>query len=210
MRRTRPERAARLAGLRERTRALRARQQANRARHAARRRPERSSRRGRWLLLALLLVLLVALCCGDWRCNEPPPEVAPPVPVEVGPGEPTEPAPVEPDDRIDRRERPGFKAEPAPAPRWLDAFRMQVAARSPRLADCFVGAHRPGTLKWTTSVEPGSGLVSDHTLEPMLLGDELSASERACVYGVLEDPPYALPDEPERTTPSRVGLVIEF
>jgi len=87
---------------------------------------------------------------------------------------------------------------------------MQVAARSPRLAQCFVGAQQPGRLKWSLSVEPHSGRVSDPVIEPMLLTDDLSRKERACVVEVLSDPPYDLQTGDEPSTPSRVGLVIEF
>ena len=59
-------------------------------------------------------------------------------------------------------------------------------------------------------MEPTSGLVSDHTLEPMLLTGALTQPERACVFEVLSDPPYKLETGEERSTPSRVGLVIEF
>lgn len=212
MRRVRPDPSARRAAFRARAAGLRAMQEQHRSRLRERRRARKKGedRRWRWLGLLLLLLLLAILCCGGWRCDEPVVEPVVEAPVEGGPGE-VEPAePDEPDGRIDRQERPGFKAPPAPPPSWIDAFRMQVAARSPRLAECFEGSDRPGTLKWTTTVEPTTGLVSEQELEPMLMSAELTSRERACVLGVLEDPPYKLDPGEERTTPSRVGIVIEF
>ena len=166
--------------------------------------------RRRWLLIPLLLILLLALV-RDCSCNEvpapaPAPEPEQPAPAAMDTDEPVAP----PLKRMERIERPDFAAKPPKSPPWLTSFRMQVAARSPRLAECFVGAHRPGRLKWVTSVEATSGLVSEHSLEPMLLSDELSRRERDCVVEVLSTPSYNLEIGEERTTPSRVGLVIEF
>ena len=88
---------------------------------------------------------------------------------------------------------------------------MQVTARSPRLAACFAGVERPGSLKWSASVEPVHGQVSDQKLETTLQSDPLTPEQRDCVMGVLSDPPYRLDTKgEERTTPSRVGLAIEF
>jgi hypothetical protein len=78
------------------------------------------------------------------------------------------------------------------------------------VAECFVGAERPGRFKWSTSVEPVKGQVSDHVFEPMLLTADLTRSERDCMVAVLADPPYRLKSGAEPETPSRVGLVIEF
>ncbi len=112
--------------------------------------------------------------------------------------------------RMDAIPRPAFRTPPpAPVP-WVTALRLQVAARSPRLAECFVGATRPGKLRWSASVEPASGLPSDHSLEPLFQTDGLSRAERDCVLQVLSDPPYQLRHAGERATPSRVGMVLEF
>lgn len=199
--------------LRAKRNELRAELKRRRAAVVARRPPKKRSRR-RWILLLILLILLLLLL-RDCRCNEvveEPPVVAGdatlvvPAPLEVVP-EAVVPRPV---GRVARVDRPEFRSEvPGPIP-WVASFRLQVAARSPRLAECFVGAHRPGTLKWTAAVEPGAGRVSDMTLEPTLLSDELTRPQRVCVLGVLSDPPYELPDGGERSTPSRVGMVIEF
>ncbi len=169
---------------------------------------EQERRRRRWLwLLLLLLLLLLCMRCG---CVPPPP---PGVAVEVPAAPAPVAAPVAPDPppaRIARRARPRFEVTaPQPLP-WLDAFRLQVAARSPRLADCFTGISRPGALKWTAGVEPTHGLVSDQVLEPTLSGDDLDTVQRACVFGVLASPPYTLDAGTSPSTPARVGMVIEF
>ena len=134
-----------------------------------------------------------------------------PAPGPASPSEEPEPEPRALTGKMDRMARPAFQGPPPKTPTWIDAFRMQVAARSPRLARCFEGAERPGQLKWRVAVEPVSGQVSDSELEPMLLSDDLTRIERDCVMSVLSDPPYALKgDEEDPTLPTRVGLVIEF
>lgn len=170
---------------------------------------KRKERHRRRLVALLLLILLLALL-PDCRCSapEPPPRSA---------AQPTEGAAAEDalppamlGGEIRRQDRPEYASvAPAPLP-WLDAFRMQVAARSPRLATCFVGVSQPGTLKWTTSVEPVTGQVSEHALEPTLLSEPLARRQKACIIEVLSDPSYQLPANGERSTPSRVGLVLEF
>lgn len=201
-----------------RSEALLARRQALRAKIALRRRSpllakagsgstgtEKRDRRRRWLLLALLLLLL-GLCVSA----PPPPDAAPTRPTEPAATLQSPPAPAPPTGRVARKARPRFEnvaAEPLP---WLAAFRLQVAARSPRLAECFAGAARPGALKWTAAVEPRHGRVSDHAVEPTLSSDELTGAQRACVVAVLSEPAYRLVSEGSPSTPSRVGMVIEF
>jgi hypothetical protein len=183
-----------------------------RAKRSARGRSTKTERRRRWWLLLLLLPLLLCLVPD---CDAPVEEVVE-LPVDgaaSGSGGATA-APVEvplaPAPRLDMVPRPAFEA-PAPQPLpWIGAFRMQVAARSPRLAECFVGVARPGQIRWTASVEPGSGVSSDHVLEPMLRSAALSRAERTCVLGVLSNPPYRLDHGDERSTPARVGIVLEF
>jgi hypothetical protein len=180
---------------------------------ARRRRGEPKKRRSRWwlwLLLILLLLLLARLCCCAEAPVEPP--EAPAVSVEVEPGGPPAPPPPapEPNPKIHKLDRPTY-ANPAPEVLpWVAAFRLQVAARSLRLAQCFVGAPRPGALKWTASVDPGSGRVSDHVLEPALSSDALTSEQKTCVIGVLSDPPYKLEGGMDRSTPPRVSVAIEF
>lgn len=127
-------------------------------------------------------------------------------PVEAGVAAPVP----RPDPRLEQVARPRY-VPPAPeAPPWLAAFRLQVAARGPRLAACFEGAPRPGSLRWTTALEPGSGRVSDHVLAPTTQSDPLTAAQRACVIGVLETPPYRLEGTHTATTPPRVSIGIAF
>lgn len=166
-----------------------------------------------WALVGLLLLVVLVLLLRDCREEEPPTplvcEALPCVP-ETGPAEAAAPAPAPLTGHVDRRDRPEFAGRTPETPPWIASFRMQVAARGPRLAECFVGTGKPGQLKWTTSVEPGAGTVSDDTLEPMLSTADLTRAERECVLGVLADPAYHLEAGGEDVTPSRVGLVIEF
>lgn len=87
---------------------------------------------------------------------------------------------------------------------------MQVTVRSPRLAACFNGMAEPGALRWTSSLDPVRGLVSEQSLEPTLSGAVLTAKQENCIMQVLSAPPYALQVEGGRATPSRVSMVIEF
>jgi hypothetical protein len=167
-------------------------------------------RRLSWALLALLLLLL--LLCS--RCTCAPPVEAPEAPLPPAQVEPPEaaPAPAPLPDRpsIPRIDRPAFETEPQDPLPWLDEFRLQVAARSPRLAGCFVGAERPGRLRWTASVEPSRGRISQQAVEPVLVMDALTSEQKGCVVGVLADPPYELRAEEGASTPTRVSLVVEF
>ena len=163
-------------------------------------------RRRRWQLLLLLLLLLLLVCV---RAPSPP-AVPPTLSVEPAAVARALPAPEPPVAPVARKARPRFESKaPEPLP-WLASFRLQVAARSPRLAECFAGAARPGALKWTAAVEPRHGHVSDHTVEPTLSSDELTGTQRACVLAVLSAPPYQLEADAPPSTPSRVGMVIEF
>lgn len=185
----------------ERRKALLARQRELKAR--------KRRRRGVWLAILVLLLLLLLLLV-DCRCAQPPVVVVEPVvaPVVVVPVEAAEAVPVRP--RLPRMDRPAYTLDaPDPIP-WLESFHLQVAARSPRLAECFIGAERPGRLKWTASVDPVEGHATGHALEPVLLGEELTRQQRSCVEGVLSAPLYKLEVDEARATPSRVGMVIEF
>lgn len=177
------------------------------------RREEQRRRRRRWLLLVLLLLLLLLLCCmNDCSCDPLPEGSDPPVVVELVPTDPPEatPAPAPLEGKLPRRDRPQYIVRPPQPATWLDAFRLQVAARSPRLATCFEGRTHPGVLRWTTFVEPHEGRVSQHEIEAMLASANLERKEKDCVIQVLSAPPYDLPTGEERATPTRVGMVIEF
>lgn len=102
--------------------------------------------------------------------------------------------------------RPTYELEaPAPPP-WLASLRVQVAARTPRLARCFEGAALPGALKWTAAF--AAGRPSDQRLTPLASTTSLPAARRACVLKVLSTPGYRLPDGGAGV--ARVSLVIEF
>jgi len=111
---------------------------------------------------------------------------------------------------LPRLDRPELAAPTPTEPDWLQAFRLQVAARAPRLAPCFEGASAPGHLRWSAAVEPRRGTVSDHLLEPLLPEDVITTEARDCALAVLSDPPYRLPSEDAPTTPTRVALVLTF
>ncbi len=167
--------------------------------------PEERKRRPWWLLVVLLLLLLAIVCCIG-PCE---PEVVPePEPEGTGEVEAVAPEPVVPpfQGRVAPVPRPAFpEVKPEPVP-WLASFRMQVAARSTRLSECFVGTTRPGVLRWTALVEPETGRVTDHELEPVLKSEQLTGRQRDCVLRVLEEPAYRIDGEGA----SRVGMVIEF
>ena len=91
-----------------------------------------------------------------------------------------------------RQPRGKYQNEAQSSPSWLDEFRLQVAARSPRLAECFSGTDRPGALRWTTAVNEESGAVSDHGLELVGTGADLYGKQRECVLAVLSSPGYRL------------------
>ncbi len=176
-----------------------------------RRLAEKQKRRRLGWGLLLLILLLLLLLCSDCTCAPAPVEepVAPPVPVEVEEPEPP-PVPLPIRAPIERIDRPAFETEPlAPLP-WLDAFRMQVAARSPRLAECFVGAERPGRLRWSGAVEPSKGRISQQAIEPVLVEDVLTSAQKDGGAGVRADPSYERPIEEGASTPTRVSLVVEF
>jgi hypothetical protein len=192
-------------------RQLAARRKVMKAKLAERRRVVNDKSRPRRRLLVALLLLLLLLLFKDCSCETPEPGAGPAPEPAVGEPEPQEPGElVIAPGRIGRKGRPTYRTDAPDALPWLAAFRMQVAARSPRLAGCFVGIEQPGALRWTTSVEPVSGQVSEHDLEPTLASVELTRKQRDCVVGVLAEPVYRLEGEGERSTPSRVGMVIEF
>jgi len=208
---TRSELNARLRAQRAALRAeLGRRRAAVRARAGAR--GSKRTRRRVWIALAILLLLLLLLL-RDCSCAHP----AGPPPVTVSPSGPSidvsidTPAPIPPlTGHITTTPRPAMPPERVAPPLWLASLRIQVAARSPRLAECFEGTARPGTLRWSVAVDPEHGVVSDPAVEPTLAGQDLSNAQRRCVLGVLADPPYQLATGDEPATPARVALVIEF
>lgn len=191
-------------------------------------RAQRRRRRTLGLTFVLLLLLLLSRC----ECNPPPP------PPQAPPAKAEAPAPPEPPKPAAKPKAP-VRAKPAPlraraepvqrgdlatkargAPAWLEELRTQVSARSPRLAHCFNGAERPGALRWTASVNPSSGWVSEHELEPVGQAGavDLSKAQRDCLVLGLSSPAYRLyrsqgaPQGAQQTAvlPERISLVIEF
>lgn len=168
-------------------------------------------RRALTVVVVLLLLSLIHCECGP---AEPAPVVAveakPPQPkVVVKPKvKPVKPGPLAAD--MTKQPRPTFVGQGVGAPTWLDEFRLQVSARSVRLATCFNGVERPGALRWVSSVNPTSGTVSDHEFEPIGFGNDLTPEQLACVTGVLKSPVYKLTEPNQNALPNRISLVIEF
>lgn len=164
------------------------------------------------ITVAVILLLLLLI-----RCEGPgaPVEVAnavvdagpQPVATVVQPAKPRRPKPVVASKPV---ERPDFDAPERLQAKWVDAFRMQVAARSPRLASCFNGTDRPGALRWTTLVSRETGAVGNHDFEPMGAGGSLNSTQLDCLAQVLSKPGYSLEGVPPAGLPERVSLVIEF
>lgn len=172
----------------------------------------RRRRAWRLLVVAVLVGVLVMLCSGVLRCDPPPAAPLTPVP-------PADEAVAGPEEagaggagvpRLAPRPRPRFPALEPPEVPWLEAFRLQVAARGPRLAACFVGADHPGTLRWTAAVEPLSGRVSRAEVVPLLDSAALSRAQEACVLGVLADPVYRLEGGGDQGAPTKLSIVLEF
>lgn len=163
------------------------------------------------LLGALLLLLLVFVRCDCAPKPTPAPEEPSAGVVDAGiktpPPKQVKRAPAR--DRIASSERPGYDPGAQRSPAWLDDFRLQVAARSPRLALCFTGADRPGALRWNVALNPESGAVSDHVFQPVGLAD-LTAKQRECLQRALSNPGYHVTQAERQSLPSRVSLVIEF
>ena len=184
--------------------------------------------RGRLVLLAVLILLWACLRSCD--CSQPPSPPAPPLPPPVTPvDEAPEPENPEPEletakkkpkakpkkkkrytGRIKPRDRARFTIKEPDRQTWLTSFRLQVGARSPRLAECFEGVDNPGAIKWSATMDITKGLVSDHVFEPALQGHGLSKIQKACLATVLSTPVYGFPKPTKGLTTSRVSMVIEF
>ncbi|MCC7074693.1 MAG: hypothetical protein IT383_25515 [Deltaproteobacteria bacterium] len=214
----RPARRAALRGRRQAITALkdevRARVSAHPAIEAARWR----RRRRRAIAAALVALVLVLLSRCECQTPAPPPVPTPPPTPDLVTQAPP-PAPIKPGKRppttarIDERPRADFDAANRAPPPWLVQLRLEVAARAPRLAQCFAGSEVPGALRWTASVDPGSGVVADSTLEGNTPAVVITARQRACLQAVLHDPPLTLAPasaEAGEALTTRVSLVVEF
>jgi len=163
------------------------------------------------ILLALLALGALFARCDCQRAPETAVETKvpePPEPVKAPGPKPVKPGPLRASGT--RISRPQLANESRAAPPWMEEYRLQVAARSPRLAQCFHGADRPGALRWTASVSPKNGIVSEHELEPIGGGSDLRREQRECLLTALSTPPYRLTAPGPEALPDRVGLVIEF
>jgi hypothetical protein len=176
------------------------------------RRERRRRRVKRILGLILLAVLASFLRC---ECGEPstaPPKSPRELVVDGGarkaPPGPQLRAPV--GGRLGRQPRAAFPEASPVALSWLEDFRIQVAARSPRLARCFTGASQPGTLRWSAALHPSSGAVSDQKLEAVDSESSLGEAQRVCVEAALSSPAYRLVAPSGEADSLRVSLVIEF
>lgn len=199
----RAERRRRRAQLRERMRDNRERLADHPAMKAAREaRAKKRKRRSRRMLIAstLLLLLLLLLKCdvprGTGGDATPLAMVTPEEPVTFG-------------ARVKTQKRPGYTVPVRKGPDWLDEFRLQVAARSPRLSTCFNGSDRSGAIRWTTTIDTRTGAVTGHEFEP-LGAAIMTADQKRCATQALSQPGYQLKEPPPEPLPNRVSLVLEF
>lgn len=199
--------------LREQFRAMKARTDEALAKDPRIQKARRRRQLKRIAAIALLLLLLLLIRC------EGQPGPLPPV-AAVDAGTPVEkvvekkpvkkPGPKKIVIAAKPVERPDFDTPGRLPAAWVDEFRMQVAARSPRLAACFIGSSRPGALRWTTLVSLQTGAVGEHDFESMGLSADLTRAQLDCLQGVLSKPEYLLKDAPPEGLPERVSLVLEF
>lgn len=107
--------------------------------------------------------------------------------------------------------RPQIPNAPENAEPWLDAFRLQVGARAPRLNAC-LGNLSGGAIRWSALLHRGRGSVSDLRFESHGTLPELNDSQRACFTTVLAETTYRIPTGAWRAADPqvRVSLVFEF
>jgi hypothetical protein len=176
---------------------------------------DKARRRRRLAFAAPPLLLIAMLLRCDCERTDPV-KVAAKVETKAPPEKTPTPRPPRKSGRaplagdVDRRPRRAYEAEAQPPPGWIDEFRLQASARSPRLAQCFEGTDRPGALRWVAALNPETGTVSDQELEPVGTRSGLTPEQRACVARALSNPGYRLSSRPAQPFPERVSLVIEF
>lgn len=206
----RSRRRALRQALRERTRAAKAQLDAHPLVRSAR-------RRRRLRTAAAVAVLSVLALLSRCACATPPP---PPEPVVEAPA-PTPTPPPKPapkpkrkplQGKTEKTDRGAYPGEPRAQASWVDDYRLQVAARSSRLSACFTGIDKPGAIRWTASLNPERGTVSDHDLEALAASSPIWKKERECLIQALSNPPYKLPAEAAEAEglPKRMSIVIEF
>ncbi len=200
--------------LRTQRRAVKAQIKQQRADLKRARRNAQKQRPRRWRLrLVLLIIVLLLLLLRECNCEGPavavaPPPSPPPAVKVVKKVPVVKKAPIR--RRLRRRRRPSYDSTPKKPKRWLSDFRLQVSGRSIRLASCFEGIERPGAVRWVSAVDPATGRVTDHVLEPVASSIALSTKQKKCLTKVLSNPPYRLSVNDAPSTPERVGIVVEF
>ena len=161
-------------------------------------------------LLALLLALISKECNCETQQRTSAPVPAPPFTKSPKPSQPKTKTRAQPKGRLETRIRPTYKSLPPKPQHWVANFKLQVAARSPRLATCFEGSEQPGALKWIATIAPAQGEVLNQDFETFLGAIEISKQQRACLEQVLKSPAYRLPKAKANSPSSRIGIVIEF
>lgn len=176
-------------------------------------RARRRRRLQRAVLAIAVLLLLLLIRCDETGSGSPVSAAVPDAGVEPVVKKPPATSPAKPFRPVVKASpvlRPAFDT-PAKLPNpWVDAFRLQVAARSPRLATCFNGSARPGAVRWTTLVSKKDGAVGTHEFEAMVAGVQLDAAQTACLTEALERPGYRIAAGDGDGLPERVSLVLEF
>jgi hypothetical protein len=198
--------------------AMRAQLEAAKARpevaEALRRAKHKKNRRRLMLLLAILALLLLRLDCSCEPVPAPPIEPVAKPPPEVKPVDKPKRKlrPKKPtfEGKVDKSDRGAMEVEPPPPPSWLPQFRLQVAARSPRLASCFEGNERPGALRWSALVHAKSGKVTESIVEPAFRGATLDDRQTKCLIDGLTAAPYNLAEPDDQAGPRRVSIIFEF
>lgn len=202
--------------LRASTRAARAQANAALAQNPAVQRARRRRRLRRLLAIAAVLLLMLFVRCD---CESAPVVAAPPAadagePVVKTPPDAGTPRPKKAAfrGRVAEQPRGAYKGDVKAPPSWLEEYRLQVAARSPRLSECFKGSDRPGALRWTSAVNVESGAVSDHELEALGSSGYLDSKQIQCLVAALSKPGYRIrPSSDEaKELPRRISIVIEF
>lgn len=168
-------------------------------------------RRRLWGALLLLILLCLSRCSCTTDVPAPQKHAAPVVVVKVDTFTKKPNTQTRAPAKIATSLRAKYGAEIPVEPAWVEAFRLQVAARSQRLAQCFVGASKPGVLRWKASLTAETGAVFDHHLEAVAPSEELTAEQQRCVVNVLSNPGYSkLATTYAAVLPESVSLVLEF
>ena len=176
---------------------------------SARIQKRRLRRLGAIIALLLLLWLLPRDCATESIPENPSPQLVPKIPprpqaiIEETPQRPLVPASVPP------KNRPKLNVNPPPQPIWLEEFQRQVSARSPLLAKCAEGARAPGLLRWSGSVDPSSGVLSEQAIESVDATQALTETQQECILRALGALPFNFPNPGDRQA-RRIRLLLEY